>query len=48
MSDPEGNSFGKHQNSRENKTYWFPEGADIKCFLIFLNSTATKEYAQAE
>ena len=36
MSDPEGNSWfcfpespdvrGKHQDSRENKTNWFPEG----------------------
>ena len=22
--------------SRENKTNWFPEGPDIKCFVIFL------------
>ena len=46
MSDPEGNSYfcsresydvrlGKHQDSRENKTNWFPEGPDIKCFVIF-------------
>ena len=35
--------------SRENKTNWFPEGPDIKCFVIFLyfhfsvlSSTATK------
>ena len=27
--------LGKHQNSRENKTNWFPEGHDIKCFVIF-------------
>ena len=26
MSDPE-----------ENKTNWFPEGPDIKCFVIFLD-----------
>ena len=26
----------KHQDSRENKTNWFPEGPDIKCFVIFL------------
>ena len=25
MSDP-----------KENKTTWFPEGSDIKCFVIFL------------
>ena len=38
--------------SGENKTNWFPEGPDIKCFVIFLDfhfnvlsSTATKEYA---
>ena len=29
-------SRGKHQDSRENKTNWFPEGSDIKCFVIFL------------
>ena len=29
--------LGKHQNSRENKTNWFPEGPDIKCFVIFLD-----------
>ena len=23
--------------SRENKTNWFPEGPDIKCFVIFLD-----------
>ena len=28
---------GKHQDSRENKTNWFPEGPDIKCFVIFLD-----------
>ena len=27
---------GKHQDSRENKTNWFPEGPHIKCFVIFL------------
>ena len=32
MSDPEGN---KHQDSRENKTNWFSQGPDIKCFVIF-------------
>ena len=26
-----------HQDSRENKTNWFPEGPDIKCFVIFLD-----------
>ena len=26
----------KHQDSRENKTNWFPEGPDIKCFVIYL------------
>ena len=25
------------QGSRENKTNWFPEGPDIKCFVIFLD-----------
>ena len=45
MSGPEGNSFvfpivlrlGKHHDSRENKTNWFSEGPDIKCFIIFLD-----------
>ena len=27
----------KHQDSRENKTNWFPEGPEIKCFVIFLD-----------
>ena len=30
MSDPK-------VSSRENKTNWFPEGPDIKCFVIFLD-----------
>ena len=30
-------SWGKHQDSRENKTNWFPEGPDVKCFVIFLD-----------
>ena len=29
--------LGKHQDSRENKTNWFPEEPDIKCFVIFLD-----------
>ena len=29
---------GKHQDSRETKTNWFPEGPDSKCFVIFLDS----------
>ena len=47
MSDPEGNSEfcfpespdrrGKHQDSREIKTNWFPAGPGIKCFVIFLD-----------
>ena len=45
MSDPEGNSyflFSREscclsQESRENKTNWFPEGPDIKCFVILLD-----------
>ena len=28
---------GKHQDSKENKTHWFPEGPDIKFFVIFLD-----------
>ena len=27
----------KHQDSRENKTNWFPKGPDITCFVIFLD-----------
>ena len=27
--------LGKHQDSWENKTNWFPEGPDIKYFVIF-------------
>ena len=30
-------SPGNHQDSRGNKTNWFPEGPDIKCFVIFLD-----------
>ena len=30
-------SSRKHQDSRENKTNWFPEGPGIKCFVIFLD-----------
>ena len=30
-------SSRKHQDSRKNKTNWFPEGPDIKCFVIFLD-----------
>ena len=26
--------LGKHQDSRENKTSWFPEGTDVKCFTF--------------
>ena len=29
--------MGKHQDSRENKANWFPEGPDTKCFVIFLD-----------
>ena len=39
MSDPDfvrsRLRLGKHQDSRENKTNWFPERPDIKCFVIF-------------
>ena len=27
----------EHKDSRENKTNWFPERPDIKCFVIFLD-----------
>ena len=44
MSDPKGNSFVfprvltfPETKLRENKTNWFPEGSDIKCFVIFLD-----------
>ena len=33
---PETKSKGK-QDSRENKSDWFPEGSDIKCFVIFID-----------
>ena len=29
-------SRGKHHDSREKKTNWFPEGPDIKYFVVFL------------
>ena len=42
MSDPERNSFvfprvhlGKHQDLRENKTNWFPEGPNISVLLHY-------------
>ena len=25
------------EDSRENKTNWFPKGPDIKCFVIFVD-----------
>ena len=41
MSDPKGNSyfcFPKSPDvSRENKSNWFSEGSDIKCFVLFLD-----------
>ena len=38
MSDPEGNSsFRETSGLEENKTNRFPEGPDIKCFVIFLD-----------
>ena len=27
----------KHQDSRKNKTNWFPKGPGIKCFVTFLD-----------
>ena len=30
-------SRGKHHDSKENKTNCFPEGPDIKCFVVFLD-----------
>ena len=30
-------SRGKHQDLREKKTNWFPEGPYIKCFVIYLD-----------
>ena len=32
-----GRSRGKHKDSRANKTNWFREGPDIKCFVIPLD-----------
>ena len=41
MSGPEGNKWlcfpGSLQDSRENRTNWFPEGPDVNCFVIFLD-----------
>ena len=34
---PETKSRETDQDPRENKTNWFPEGPDIKCFVIFLD-----------
>ena len=31
-------SLGWAQDLREKKNYWFPEGPDMKCFVIFLDS----------
>ena len=53
MSDPESNSqlvfprvLMRVQDSRENKTNWFPEGPDnFKWFDIFVDLKATKEQA---
>ena len=30
-------SRGKQEDSRENKTYWFPDWPDIKCCVIYLD-----------
>ena len=30
-------SQGKHYDSRENETNWFPEGPYIKCFVMYLD-----------
>ena len=30
------NLFEKHQDLRENKTFWFPKRPDIKCFVKFV------------
>ena len=29
--------FPKHQDSKENKTNQFPEGPDVKCFVVYLD-----------
>ena len=29
--------FPEMKSTRENETNWFPEGPDIKCFVIFLD-----------
>ena len=35
--------FSRHQDSRENKTDWFPEGSDIKSFVIFLELSLQRQ-----
>ena len=44
-------SRGKHQDSRENKTNWFPEGPDIKCFfprVLMFPETKSRETSGLE
>ena len=38
--------LGKHQDSRENKTDYFPEGPYIKCFVICLDFHIAKTNKQ--
>ena len=35
--------LGKHQDSRESKTNWFPEGPDIKYYISRLSLQRTQQ-----
>ena len=35
--------LGKHQDSRESKTNWFPEGPDIKYYISGLSLQRTQQ-----
>lgn len=37
-------SQGEHQDSRENQTSLFPEGLDIKYFVIFLDRLSFQQW----
>ena len=39
--------LGKHQDSRENKTNWFSEGSDIKCFGLDFHFNSNKRITGA-
>ena len=39
-------SWGQHQDLKENKTNWFPEGPYTKCFVIHLDFQLNKNIAK--